>query len=181
MVNLPTEEEEADRALVSQMIYLKKTRTSHINRLHSVYHKAGIVDLTKKDLKTEKNRRECMSMMSGTIYAAEIEQLEKMILNVEESIAELDEKKREALNRNEYAEVLLSIPGVGPEFAITFFAYVGDGSRFSHASQVSNYAGLVPRVDISGDSKRYGNITKRGCTQIRRVAVQAAWALVSSK
>ncbi|MDR1251556.1 MAG: transposase [Treponema sp.] len=27
---------------------------------------------------------------------------------------------------------------------------MGDGNRFEHAGQVSNYLGLAPRVDISG-------------------------------
>ena len=36
-------------------------------------------------------------------------------------------------------------------------------------------------MDISGDTIKYGHITKRGCTQIRRVAVQAACALVKSR
>ncbi|EMN47617.1 transposase, IS116/IS110/IS902 domain protein [Leptospira interrogans str. L1207] len=39
-------------------------------------------------------------------------------------------------------------------------------------------AGLVPRVDISGDTVRYGRIINRGCHSIRRVIVQAAWSLV---
>ncbi|EMM97161.1 transposase, IS116/IS110/IS902 domain protein [Leptospira interrogans serovar Zanoni str. LT2156] len=36
----------------------------------------------------------------------------------------------------------------------------------------------VPRVDISGDTVRYGRIINRGCHSIRRVIVQAAWSLV---
>nr|WP_229266423.1 IS110 family transposase [Leptospira sp. severe_002] len=37
---------------------------------------------------------------------------------------------------------------------------------------------MVPRVDISGDTVRYGRIINRGCHSIRRVIVQAAWSLV---
>ncbi|EKQ37358.1 transposase, IS116/IS110/IS902 family [Leptospira interrogans str. 2002000621] len=50
--------------------------------------------------------------------------------------------------------------------------------RFSSAKQAAYYAGLVPRVDISGDTVRYGRIINRGCHSIRRVIVQAAWSLV---
>ncbi|EKR19873.1 transposase, IS116/IS110/IS902 family [Leptospira interrogans serovar Pyrogenes str. 2006006960] len=55
---------------------------------------------------------------------------------------------------------------------------MGDCKRFSSAKQAAYYAGLVPRVDISGDTVRYGRIINRGCHSIRRVIVQAAWSLV---
>ncbi|WP_448628921.1 transposase, partial [Leptospira interrogans] len=57
-------------------------------------------------------------------------------------------------------------------------SYMGDCKRFSSAKQAAYYAGLVPRVDISGDTVRYGRIINRGCHSIRRVIVQAAWSLV---
>jgi transposase len=60
-------------------------------------------------------------------------------------------------------------------------AYIGDGSRFASAVQVSNYLGLVPRVDISGTLMRYGGITKQGNDYLRALLVQAAWALIRSK
>jgi len=41
-------------------------------------------------------------------------------------------------------------------------AFIGDGSRFEKASQVSTYLGLVPRVDISGEGMKYGGVPKRG-------------------
>ncbi|EKO59927.1 transposase, IS116/IS110/IS902 family [Leptospira kirschneri str. H2] len=55
---------------------------------------------------------------------------------------------------------------------------MGDCKRFSSAKQAAYYVGLVPRVDISGDSAYYGRIVNRGCHSIRRVIVQAAWSLV---
>jgi len=181
VVTLPTEEEEKNRALVSQMIFYKGERNRLINRLHSVYVRSGIVDLSKKDLRTAGNRAKCKESLYEEGFIKEVNMLEKLIVDTEENIGELDNKKAEALSKNENSQYLLSIPGVGPELALAFLAYVGDGSRFSKASQVSNYVGLVPKVDISGDTIRYGHITKRGCTQIRRVAVQAAWALVRSQ
>ncbi|EJP05649.1 transposase, IS116/IS110/IS902 domain protein, partial [Leptospira interrogans serovar Bulgarica str. Mallika] len=35
---------------------------------------------------------------------------------------------------------------------------MGDCKRFSSAKQAAYYAGLVTRVDISGDTVRYGRI-----------------------
>ncbi|EMO38799.1 transposase, IS116/IS110/IS902 family [Leptospira noguchii serovar Autumnalis str. ZUN142] len=58
---------------------------------------------------------------------------------------------------------------------MAIMSYMG---RFSSAKQAAYYVGLVPRVDISGDSAYYGRIVNRGCHSIRRVIVQAAWSLV---
>ncbi len=60
-------------------------------------------------------------------------------------------------------------------------SYMGNCKRFSSAKQAAYYVGLVPRVDISGDSAYYGRIVNRGCHSIRRVIVQAAWSLVRSQ
>lgn len=181
VVTMPTEEEEKKRVLVSQIIFYKNMRNKMINRLHSVYLKAGITQLKKANLKTEKNREKTKKLLSEEMYINEVELLEVLIIDVEKNINEVNKKKIAVLKKDANTQYLFSIPGVGPEFTLAFEAYIGDGSRFSKGSQVSNYTGLVPRVDISGDTIRYGHITKRGCSQIRRVAVQAAWALVRSR
>ena len=64
---------------------------------------------------------------------------------------------------------------------MAFIAYVGDGSRFASAKHVAGYVGMTPRIDSSGEVERMGHITKRGCSAIRAVIVQAAWAAIHSK
>ncbi|WP_373880489.1 transposase [Leptospira sp. severe_002] len=49
-------------------------------------------------------------------------------------------------------------------------------SNATHRKRCAEFS--VPRVDISGDTVRYGRIINRGCHSIRRVIVQAAWSLV---
>ena len=71
--------------------------------------------------------------------------------------------------------------GVGPGVAAAFLAYVGDGRRFSSPAQVANYMGLVPRLDCSGETNRYGHITKEGCRAVRGVIMQATWSLIRCK
>jgi transposase len=74
----------------------------------------------------------------------------------------------------------MSVPGVGPGLAAAFLAYIGDGKRFSKASEVAHYVGLVPRVDCSGETKRYGNILPGGNRALRSIILQCAWSLVRS-
>ncbi|AVQ10783.1 Transposase [Leptospira santarosai] len=68
----------------------------------------------------------------------------------------------------------MSMPGIGMVTSLAIMSYMGDCKRFSSGKQAAYYAGLVPRVDISGDTVRYGRIVSRGCHSIRRVIVQAA-------
>jgi transposase len=180
VVALVSEEEEDVRYSVSTVQYLKGKRGSAINRLHSLYVRAGIVAITKKDLKTWEHRELTMRVLSENlrIYAKylneEIRLLEKQLEEVQEA---LDEKTR----KNELAPYVMSIPGVGLGIAGVFLAYLGDGSRFSSAKEVANYGGFTPRVDCSGETARYGHISRgRYCRAIRAVALEGVWGMARS-
>jgi transposase len=183
VVKIPSGEELIDRALVSEHGFLKATRTRLICRLHSVYLRAGITDLTKKDLKSAEKRDESIKFLSSKPphLAQEAARLEKLIMDVEAELETVEKEMRDRLVKNENTSYLMSVPGSGPVTSMAIIAHLGDGSRFTSAAQVSNYVGFVPRIDFSGQSQRFGHITKHGCAAIRRVAVQAAWALVRSK
>jgi transposase len=77
-------------------------------------------------------------------------------------------------------ERLQTVPGVGPKVAFAFAAHVA-AERFENGGQASDYPGLVPKVYISGDTVRYGRITKRGNGYVRALLVQAARSAVRSK
>lgn len=177
----PSEKEENDRAIVHEKRFTTEERTRYINRLHSLFVAQGITTIKKKHLKTEKNRLTTINALKGR-RLEEAQRIVEMLTVLEKQIAELDEERNKALDDNELTEYVMSVPGVGPDTALAFLAFIGDGSRFSQASEVSNYIGLVPKVDCSGDTVRYGGINKYyGCSAIRRVVVQASWALIRSK
>jgi transposase len=183
VVKIPSGEELVDRAIVSEHAFLKATRTRLVCRLHSVYLRAGITNLARKDLKAPEKRGKAREMLSSKPehLRREAERLELLIQPLESELETVEDEMRSQLVKNENAAYLMSVPGSGPAMAMAIIAHLGDGSRFSSASQVSNYVGFVPRIDFSGQSMRFGHITKHGCSAIRRVAVQAAWALVRSK
>ena len=180
LVVRPSEEEEELRNYVSMKGYLKKIRTSQINRLHAQYVQAGITTVTKSNLRTHANRLKQQEELPekvrifADILEQELEITEKQLERIEEEI-----KKR--VTKHELAPYIMSIPGVGIGVAAAYLAYVGDGSRFLKASEVANYVGLVPKMDCSGETNRYGHITKAGCRAIRGTIVQAVWTLVRCK
>jgi transposase len=180
VVTLPTEKDEQRRALVSELRFKKRQRNRLINRLHSLFVRLGITVLQKKDLRTAKSRKRREELLNGYTLA-EACRIDEELGLLETHISTLEQEITEDLKTEPLAKNLLSVPGVGPATAMAFLAHVGDGSRFTSGRQVSYFVGMTPRVDISGDTIRLGNITKRGCTAIRSLIVQSAWAAVHAK
>jgi len=180
IVSIPTEHEEKCRAIVSEMNFLSKQRSCYINRLHSIFVREGITGVTKSHLKTEDPRMKVISYLSED-RRNEAKRLAMHIGNLEVDIYLLEGEEKSLLSSMEECKYVLSIPGVGPKTAAAFLAHVGRGERFSSGSQVSNYIGFVPRVDISGTIVRQGHIHKRGCATLRGLYVQSAWALIRAK
>jgi transposase len=180
IVTLPTAKEKRQRALMSELSFKKRQRTRLLNRYHSLFVREGITDVDKKAMSTQENREIARVKLVGyTLREAmrideELEMLEKHLEELKQMVCL--ELKEEPLAKN-----LLSIPGVGPAVALAFIAHVGDGSRFKHGRQVSNFVGMTPRIDNSGETVRLGHITKKGCLAIRSLIVQAAWAAVRSQ
>jgi transposase len=177
VVTPPSEKEEHRRALVSELSSKKKARTALINRLHSLFVRQGIVTVGKEDLRTADHREAQLASLGG-YTGSEAKRVQQELILLESHIDEIEAEIKLELRGEPKVSHLMSIPGVGPTTAIAFLAYVGVGNRFSSARQVSHYVGITPRVDSSGDTTRIGGITKRGCTAIRALIVQSAWAAV---
>ena len=70
---------------------------------------------------------------------------------------------------------LQTIPGVGRKTAEVLVTALDDPHRFDNARQVSAYVGLVPRQYQSGETDRFGRITKRGSRLLRAMLLECAW------
>jgi transposase len=180
LVQLPSEREETMRTLVSLKNYQTKLRTSLINRLHAVYVQAGITTMKKSHLATSASRKEQSELLPDFLSLI-ADMIEQELEVIEKQISTLEEKISTMVREHELSPYVMSIPGVGTGVAGAFLAYVGDGSRFSKAAEVANYVGLVPRLDCSGDTNRYGSITKMGCRALRGVILQSVWSLTQNK
>jgi transposase len=179
VVPVPSDKEMARRKLLSSYRRAQQDRNRGINRLHAAFLSQGITTVTRKDLSTGEQREESIKALTGL----ELEEAENLVAHLK-----LHDLRIEALSlrikkesaEDEVIERLQSVPGVGPIVAFAFVAHVG-AERFENAGQVSNYLGLVPKVYISGETVRYGKITKRGNGYLRALLTQAAWALTRTK
>lgn len=180
-VSIPTDEEEDGRRLTNEQSYWSNEKKRLKNRLHAIFTQAGFVDISKKDISNKINRKEALSQLPDR-YKNEAQRLHKHLIEVEETLKEIEKEIKGYLKNNaETSSILLSMPGIGAITCLAILSYIGNVNRFSKPKQVSNYVGLIPRVDISGDTIKYGHIVKHGCSPIKRLIIQCAWVLVNSK
>jgi len=179
VVPIPSEQEMRRRKMVSSYRREQRMRNQAINRLHGLFLAQGITDVVKSDLATAEARAETVQALTGH-EREEAEHLVACLKLYEGRIQAVEGKMKEEAKGDEKIQRLQTVPGVGPMISFAFVAHVA-AERFENGAQVSNYIGLVPRVYISGDTVRYGQITKRGNGFLRALLVQGSWALIRSK
>ena len=182
LVSVPTEEEQSERELVSLRDYLVCTKTRHKNKLHAIFMACGHPEIRSKHIAKETSRNEKIEELLTGFAKVSAQMIADMITDIENTIKELEQKFIDMLLEHpEETSLLMSIPGVGRVSAATILAYVGDIDRFASARQLCNYAGIVPKMDCSGQRIVVGGISHRGNPHLRRVMVQGAWANVLTK
>jgi transposase len=78
--------------------------------------------------------------------------LAHQLLALDEWIKDTDREIREVFRLDERAEVIESLPGMGPTLGAEFLAIVGDLSSYADTGRLAAHAGLAP---VSRDSGRY--------------------------
>ena len=180
-VPVPTDEQEYARRLSTERAFWIKQKSQLKNRLHALFTQAGLTHISRKHLSREFSRDESLKDLPKD-FIKEAVRLHKQLIQVERTVEEMDIEIRDLLKEHvDQVAILFSMPGIGPVLALAIWGYLANPDRFSKAKQVSYYVGLVPKVDSSGDSIKYGHIIKRSCHPIKRCIVQGTWSLVRSK
>jgi transposase len=176
VVPIPSDEEMRRRKMVGSYRREQRIRNQAINRLHGLFLAQGITDVVKSDLATAEARAATVKELAG-LEREEAEHLLACLKLYEGRIVAVEKLMEKEAEGDKEIERLQTVPGVGPKISFVFVAHVA-AERFENGSQVSNYIGLVPRVYMSGETVRYGRITKRGNGFL---LVQGSWALIRSK
>src|SRR2546426_322182 len=74
--------------------------------------------------------------------------------------------------------LLRTHPGVGLQTALAVVPPPEPVTRFDRARRIAAYCGLDPSEHSSGDTTRYGHISKQGNRLLRFLLVEAAWSAV---
>ncbi len=82
--------------------------------------------------------------------------LAERILALDEVVDDVERQIREVFRAHPQAEIIASLPGMGPILGAEFLAAVVDPGRFPDAGHLATYAGLAPVPRDSG--RRTGNL-----------------------
>jgi len=99
---------------------------------------------------------------------------------IEQNIDKIETSMNQMINKSGYAELMLSIKGIGIVTAASFLGEIGDPLRFQNARQIMNYAGYNLVEDSSGKNKSGTCISKRGRGQLRNLLYQMALTMVGT-
>ncbi|MEU1465239.1 IS110 family transposase [Streptomyces sp. NPDC005727] len=108
--------------------------------------------------------------LPGEDVAAQIvADLATQILALDDRLKRIDQQIRETFRSHPQAEIIESLPGMGPILGAEFVVAAGDLSAYADAGHLASAAGLVPVPRDSG--RRTGNLhrPKRYSRRLRRV------------
>lgn len=77
------------------------------------------------------------------------------------------------------SRLLMTVPGVGANTALSFAATIDDAGRFAKSRTVAAYLGLTPRRHQSGEMDYSGRISKQGDGLLRSLLYEAANSLLT--
>jgi len=103
-----------------------------------------------------------------------LRRLVRVLELVHHEVLDAEARVAAAAKADPIARALDVLVGIGPVFALTIRAEIGDVARFRRGPELASYAGLVPRVYSSADRYRSGRITREGSPWLRWVLVEVA-------
>lgn len=104
-----------------------------------------------------------------------------LYMHLTEQIEPLSKRIKHLAQKNQMAQLLMTIPGIGFINAMFIIAEIEDISRFPSYRNLASYAGLVPSLDASAEKSRTGRITKQGSVYLRTALVEAAQTIPRMK
>lgn len=171
---LPDEEVEQLRELVRCRAALVQLRTRAKNQVNGVLVRQGLVRPYANIFGTY-GRRWLTEISLPETMRMQVDSWLELIEVYNGKIQHLDRRLYQIGRLPRWAQdvaLLQSMPGWGLLTALTVLAELGDYRRFKTRASVSCFAGLVPSSKRSDKSSRYGKITKRGPTELRRILVE---------
>ncbi len=75
-------------------------------------------------------------------------------------------------------DLLLKIPSIGINTAMTFLSEIGEIKRFRSLDQLCCYFGLIPTTHSSGEKDNVGRNTRRGNKYLKHKIIECAWVAI---
>jgi transposase len=174
---IPTRATRDLRDLVRHRAHLTWQRTQLKNRVHAILARYD-VQRPPGGLFTRQGLAFLRSVPLRPFHRRIVDDSLLLIEQFKASAKALDKRLVDEVAQRPLAQLLTTIPGIGPYSALVVLAEIDDIARFPTAKHLCSYAGLVPSTHSSGGRTRHGPITKEGSPWLRTVMVEAAQVAV---
>lgn len=161
------------RELLRYRASMVKVRTATKNKVHALLARLNVPN-PYSDLFGKKGIAYLEGLKLLPVYREALDGYLRLLAAVGEELSYAEVLVNKAREHSQGAQLLETIPGVGPILSLTILAEVGDAARFHSAKHLASCAGLVPSVSQSGNSTRHGHITRAGSSWLRWALVEAA-------
>ncbi len=161
--------------LVRHRAGLVRERTRLANRIHGQLHQRNIV-LARETLLRQDTRAWLYTSAWSELAAEQQAILEThfaLIDHLSDLVRPLDRRIAQLARTDAAAQLLQTIPGIGPFWAVLLTTELLPLERFATPAHMVSYAGLAPRTRSSGGKTRHGGIPAGANRWVR-------WALVSA-
>lgn len=145
------------RTKIKNKIHSVLFKTNHRHTFTNLYGKSGMAWLKSLELRD--------------VYRQEIDRYLDTLNHLNEQINEISTIIEKTAKLDFDCQLLMTIPGISYFSALMIKSEIGDIARFSSASKLCAYAGLIPSTYASADKIRTGRITKRGSKWLRMTLI----------
>ena len=176
---IPPAELRDQREMLRFRMFLSQQRTRIKNRIHGAlarynvrlsgepYSGAWREQLTRRLPELPPHTRQSVSWQLEALDAAEA-QRKKAEEHLQDALASMPE-----------ADLLKTLPAVGPILSMVLTLEIGRVERFAGAAQLASYSGLTPRVSSSGGRTRLGQVCGNVNRYLKGAFVEAANLVVA--
>ncbi len=176
---IPPKEVRELREIMRQRKTIVRGKTQIKNKIHAILTRKGI-KLPYKTLCQSSFQWILEETNNFTIKSTLISYI-NLLEQYEFEVKKLLEKIQEIIYDNKQAQLLMTIPGIGPVFAIEVLSEIGEIGRFESGEKLCSYAGLVPSIKQSGSTLKFGRLIKKANTTIKCALIEASWVAVRTK
>lgn len=150
------------------------------NRIHAIMAKNNYT-IPASDLFGKQGLKFLSQVRLPPYQRSQVDTYLNLYSQLKEQCEQLTLQIKQMAKSDSMAQLLMTIPGVGPITAMFMVAEIEDIKRFKSYRHLASYAGLVPRLDASAGKHKLGSITKQGSPYLRTALVEAAQASARTK
>jgi transposase len=185
-VHMPSQEVRKWRQMILHRKKIVQKVTQVKNRTRALLKNEGFDQPYNKGSWWKKSNRFWMEQLvkedgeisSFDLWRMQLSNLLEELYTLESQLKRVTDYLDKYLSEKSEADLLLSIPGVGPRTTEAILAYTDNLNRFDNYKQYCSYFGLTPKLDESGSTRRVGHISKRGPSAVRWVLCESAWKVI---